>query len=249
MEEQLKLLIELQEIDSFILSIAEKIESLPRRLEQFKHPLKEESESVQKAEAKSDVLNKKKKEKDMELDEIQDRINKLKARSSEIKTNKEYEAHIKEIEGFEKSKYKMEDEILSLMEDIENYSGYLKEKKMKVKKAEDEFQLQEKVLEEEKKNLHSEMEMCKSKRRDFVAGIDEENYDQYMKLLDRMGGVAIVPTQNEICLGCNTNIPPQLYNDIKKNDRIITCYYCKRLLYYKEPAPSDKESREAPPAS
>ncbi len=250
MNEQLKFLVELQEIDSSILLIAEKIESLPGKLDRFKTPLNEAKGSVEKAKTRSEALNKRKKNKDLQLDEILDKIDKLKARSSEIKTNKEYEAHLKEIEGFEKNRHRIEDEILSLMEEIEKFSGGLQREEMKIRKVEDEFKQQEKVLEEEKKKLHSDMEMLKAKREDFAARIDEEDYNRYMNLLKRSGGEAVVRTKNEICLGCNTNIPPQLYNDIKKDEDVYNCYYCKRFLYYKEePVTSDKESQEAPPVS
>ncbi|MBI4838497.1 MAG: hypothetical protein HY806_05025 [Nitrospirae bacterium] len=33
-------------------------------------------------------------------------------------------------------------------------------------------------------------------------------------------------------MGCHTNIPPQLFNDIKDNDDILTCCYCHRMLYH-----------------
>jgi predicted nucleic acid-binding Zn-ribbon protein len=240
LNEQLIFLVELQEIDSSILSLADKIESLPKKLEQFKSPLKEAETSFQKIKSKYDDLNKRKKNKDQELEEIQDKINKLKSRSSEIKTNKEYEAHLKEIEGVAKNKYKIEDEILSLMEDIENSAKDLQKEDMKIRKSEDDFKQQEKILEEEKKKFHTEMEMNKAKRKDFVSRIEKETYNQYMTLLNRLGGLAVVPASNEVCLGCHYNIPPQLYNDIKKNDDLYNCFYCKRFLYY-------KNSRETAP--
>ncbi|GBD95902.1 MAG TPA: hypothetical protein ENG83_00845 [Nitrospirae bacterium] len=248
MNEQLRRLVELQEIDSVIISLADKIELLPDKLDQFKTPLEEASASFQKFKLKHEELNKRKKNKDLELEEIQDKINKLRSRSAEIKTNKEYEAHLREIEGFEKSKSKIEDEILTLMEDIENFTKNLQEEELKIRKAEDDFQEREKLLEEEKKKLNIEMELQKAKRKDFIAGIDKEIYAQYMTLLNR-SGLAVVPAKNEVCLGCNYNIPPQLYNDIKKNEDIYTCFYCKRFLYYKEPSPDGSKSGETAPVS
>ncbi|HDZ61538.1 MAG TPA: hypothetical protein ENH40_00120, partial [Nitrospirae bacterium] len=46
--------------------------------------------------------------------------------------------------------------------------------------------------------------------------------------------------RKEICKGCNTNIPPQLYNDIRSNkDDIFTCYYCSRFLFYSDASAQD----------
>lgn len=232
MNEQLKLLIELQEIDTTILSIAEKIESLPGKLEQFKSPFKEANNAYQNIKTQIDTLSKNKKNKELEAEDLQEKINKFKSRSKEIKTNKEYEAFLREIEGFEKDKFKIEDDILLLMEKLETLVKNSQKEEVKVKKADEDLKKQEKLIEEEKSKFHTEMEMFKTRRKEFVAKIDSEIYEQYMNLLKRSGGLAVVPARNEICLGCNTNIPPQQYNDIRKNDSIFNCYYCKRYLYY-----------------
>jgi len=244
LHEQLKLLISLQEIDSAILSIAEEIELLPRRLEKHKAHLKEVNASFEKIKAKYGELNKKKKQKYDELEEVEDKINKLKAKSSEIKTNKEYESYLKELKTFENNKGRIEDEILSIMEAIETLSEDVKQEEAKFKKAEEDFRQEEKTLEEERNKLHSEMEMYKIKRKDVVRKMDGEIYEKYMSLIKSGGGIAVVQTQNEVCLGCHTNIPPQLYNDIKNDEDIFTCCYCNRFLFYPSQATPDMPGKE-----
>lgn len=240
MNEQLKLLIELQALDTAIVSIADNMELLPRKLAQFEDPLKESRTLYESIKKKVETFNKKKHDKDLELDEVQDKIDKLKSRSSDIKTNKEYEAHRKEIEVFENNIHKIEDTILVLMEEIEAFEGEVQKEEEKVKKAEEDFKTQESLIEEKKNKLKSEIDMYKAKRNDFAARIDKDIYDQYMQKFDRLGGLAVVQVKNEICLGCNTNIPPQLYNDIKETGKTYTCYFCKRFLYYQEPSPADE---------
>ena len=228
--------------------MADRIDEVPRQLNQYGAPLKAASESLQKSQAKFESLKKKKKERDLKLDEIQEKITKLKTRSSDIKTNKEYEAHKKEIEGFEKNIYQIEDDILVLMEEMEGFEKSLKEDESRVKKDEDVFKQQEKLLVEEQDKLRVELEAQKAKRNEFASQIEKDYYNQYMALLKRLGDKAVVETRNEICLGCNTNIPPQLFNDIKKDEGSYSCYYCKRFLYYLAPAPVEEKSRDLPPA-
>lgn len=233
MNDQLNLLIMLQEIDSSILSIAYKIESLPGRLEKVKIPLKDATASLEKNKTRYEELGKEKKSREYELEDIEVKIKKLKERTKEIKTNKEYEAHLKEIEKTEKNKYQIEEGILSTMESLELTAKELKEEEAKLKKAEDNLGQEERALEEEKKALYTEMEAYKAKRRDIVKQIGEEIYEQYIGLMKSREGIAVAPTKNEVCLGCHTNIPPQLYNDIKTTDDIFTCCYCNRILYHK----------------
>jgi len=249
LNDQLKLIIELQELDTAIVSIADNIALLPRKLAQFEDPLKEASTLFESIKKKSETLNKKKHDKDLELDEVQDKIDKLKTRSNDIKTNKEYEAHRKEIETFEKNIYKIEDDILVLMEAIEAFAGDVQKEEEKVKSAEENFKIQGKLIEEEKIKLNSEIDICKAKRDDFATRIDKNIYDQYMQKFERLGGLAVVQVENEICLGCNTNIPPQLYNDIKETSKTYTCYYCKRFLYYQEPPAAAENPQATTPSS
>ncbi len=239
MNEQLKLLIELQEIDSSILSLNDKIESFPERLNASKTHLEKAIAAFKKVKSRHEELIKKKKEKDYDIDEKQEAINKLKTRMGDIKTNKEYEAYLKEIEVFQKIKYDAEEEVISAMEEIESIAGDLKSNEAMVTEAEVELERDGKELEEERKRLEQEMEVHRSRRNVALEKIESENYSQYMKNLKRLGGIAIAPAADEICKGCNTNMPPQLFNDLKDNDKIIKCYYCGRFLYIKE--------KESPP--
>ena len=249
MYEQLKFLIELQEVDSLILSLAEKIDELPRHLEKYKAPLREATALYQKEKSRHEVLKKRKKEKDQQLDEMQDRIEKLKSKSKDVKTNREYEAHLREIQGCEQNVQKIEDELLDIMEEIDSFEKEMKEEEAKLKKAEDEFKKQEAVLEGEQKKIRERLEGVKARRKEHADRISEENYGQYMNLMKRLGDMAVVEARDEICMGCHTNIPPQLYNDIRKNDNLYTCFYCKRFLYFRDSASPDARSPETPPSS
>ncbi|MCK5512113.1 MAG: hypothetical protein KAI96_04855 [Thermodesulfovibrionia bacterium] len=231
MNEQLSLLISLQDIDSTILSIAEEIEILPNKLDKAKAPLKEIHTSFESNKSEHEKLDKKKKEKYSDLEDTQQKINNLKAKGKEIKTNKEYEAHLKEIKNFEERKDQLEEEILFIMETLDTLLKDFKKVEEKLKKAEENYKKEEKILEDEKNKLYSEMEIHKIKRKDIVRKVEEEIYEEYMILIKTGGGRAVVQTRNEICFGCNTNIPPQLYNDIKADKGIYNCYYCNRFLF------------------
>jgi len=234
LNEQLKFLISLQEIDTAISSIEEKIKNLPLRLEKVKSRLKETSASFEKIKAEYNKTEKKKKDKYDELENIQEKIAKLKAKSTEIKTNKEYEAYLKEVKTLEDNKYQIEEEILSIMEVVETLAKGIKKEEAKVREAQEALAQEEKAIDDEKNKLFSEMEIYKIKRADIVSKMDLEIYERYKSIAENYNGIAVVETKDEVCLGCNTNIPPQLYNDVKDNHNIYTCYHCNRFLYYKE---------------
>ncbi len=234
MKEELKLIIQLQEIDSAIVQKRIETERLPEEIRRHRRPLEEAERAYAKVKQRHDSLEKKRKEKELELKEINDRIERLKARTSEIKTNKEYQAHLKEIESVEKEKYLVEDDILYMMEEQEEVSGALKAALTQIEEEKGRLQSIQKELDARGAAIGRELEELKQRRAVLVRMIPADLYDRYMDVLQKSNGLAVVEARDEVCLGCNMSIPPQLYVEIKTADGLIQCPQCGRFLYRKE---------------
>ncbi len=232
-KEQLRGLIELQEIDSKILDIKRILDNIPFRISEAEKPLKDLQSSLEVIKQKLASLEKEKRNKELQLDDTNEKINKLKSRFKEIKTNKEYQAYLKEIELLEKERYKIEDDILIAMEEIDIISKQLKLEEDKQKKEKEKIESFKNSIKQEKTEREEELKKFKELRMRLVEKLDEEIYDQYINLLETYNGLAVVEAENEICQGCNMNIPPQLFVELKKNEDIIRCPQCRRILYYK----------------
>ncbi|PYQ47770.1 MAG: hypothetical protein DMF78_22875 [Acidobacteria bacterium] len=50
------------------------------------------------------------------------------------------------------------------------------------------------------------------------------------------GGVAVAQAQDGMCQVCHVKLRLQMYADLKRNEEIVQCPACNRILYY-EPAP------------
>lgn len=209
---------------------------MPLKISEVEIPLKGEEAVLSKLKQENEILGKKKREKESQLDDLNEKIRKLKARTTEIKTNKEYQAHLKEIESAEKELHDLEDEILVIMEEIDTFSKDIKlaEERIKAEKSKVEAikeKIESGILESQK-----ELESLKEKREKIVESMSGEVYNLYMSLMESGGGVAVAEVKEEVCQGCNMNIPPQLYVEIKRNEDIIQCPQCHRILYYKSPS-------------
>jgi len=231
----LKLLVDLQQRDSLILEKRRFIDKVPLRIFEVDEPLKKAKLELENIKKKNEAALRKKKEKESELSETQEKIRKMKARISDLKTNKEYQAYQKEIEGSEKEITAIEDVILQLMEEIDAVSKEQKAKEAAVNaeiKKIDAFkaELDAEVLKNER-----ELALLKQERAGAVARIDPDVYKTYMRiLLDSGDGVAVTTARNELCSGCDMNIPPQLYVEISKNHELLQCPQCRRILYVPE---------------
>lgn len=234
MKEQLGLLVELQKIDSVIIEKTNLINAIPGKITSFDEQLKAAQALYDKQKTKYEAVEKKKKDKEAALEDMAEKLKKLKARLNDIKTNKEYQAHQKEIETAEKQRYGLEDEILALMEMLEAANRELAIEKTKIAVEKERIEAFRKKLEEEVRAAEKELEKVKASRTGHVKNIDEELYKLYFKVLKTKRGLAVVEARNERCLGCNMNIPPQLFVELKKDDAgIIQCAQCDRILYWK----------------
>ncbi|MDA8168537.1 MAG: C4-type zinc ribbon domain-containing protein [Nitrospiraceae bacterium] len=236
MNAQLKLLIELQEMDTLIIEKNSLVKQIPRQILTREKPLKEAQAALEAKRREHDALLKQKKTKDLELEEMDQKIKKLKGRTSEIKTNKEYQAHLKEIEAAEKERFSYEDGILAIMEQIEASEKALRTEGASVKEEDAKLDAMRRELDIRKAGAEKELEGLKAKRTEFVKSIEPDVYALYMHQLKKHNGLAVAEARGEVCKGCNMNIMPQLFVEIRKNEQINQCPQCDRILFYKEEA-------------
>ena len=105
-------------------------------------------------------------------------------------------------------------------------------KTTEVKKAEG--KLKKNQLEKEHQESEKELLELNQKRKELSSLVDSALLKQYEFLKDRLGGVAVAEVRNATCLGCHMHIPPQLFNELHRRDRIIPCPSCLRILHLPE---------------
>ena len=234
MTEQLQLLVELQEIDSAIFKKNTLILAIPRKAQSAEKTLHDTRLSSEKQRQKYEELEKKKRDRERLFEETQERIRKLKARVSEIKNNREYQAHLKEIEAVERERHAIEDEILALMESLDAAQKDLRARESEVKAEGEKVDAFKRRLDAEIAAAEKELDALRLRRGRMVERIEPAAYELYFRLLESAQGLAVVEARDEVCRGCNMNIPPQLFVELKKSERLIQCPQCGRILFWKK---------------
>ncbi len=233
MEHNLNLLLNLQKFDSLILEKQAIIEEIPTKISEVEGPLNKAQAVLDKLRQGYESGEKKRRDKERELDEINEKIRKLKARTTDIKTNKEYQALLKEIETAEKERNALEDEILNIMEEIETSSKQIKLEESKLGSEKDKVDAYRERLKGEVYEAEKELLALREERTKIVDSIDKELYSLYMRLIESGKGIAVAEAKEEVCQGCNMNIPPQLFVEIKRNEEILQCPQCHRILFFR----------------
>jgi predicted nucleic acid-binding Zn-ribbon protein len=239
----IRLLVRLQQADSLIFERRRFIDKVPLRVNEVDEPIKNARAELEKIKQKGEALLRKKRDKEKSLEEIQDKIRKMRARVSEIKTNKEYQAHLKEIESSEREISGVEDQILQLMVDIDASQKEQAEREKSVGREADKINAFKKELDAEVGKLEKELSQLLEERARIVSSLDPDMYATYLALLKAGNGLAVTRAKDELCQGCDMNIPPQLFVEIKKNEEIIQCPQCRRILYYADEEPEKGSPR------
>ncbi|HEY3278178.1 MAG TPA: C4-type zinc ribbon domain-containing protein [Syntrophorhabdaceae bacterium] len=234
MEQQLKTIFEAQQVSTQIRAHEKKIWSAPKKIHEMDASLAELTDRVGRAKAVIEELEKDRRKKEKEIEGEREKVKKLQAKLYEVKTNKEYQALLKEIELAKEGNDKTEEEVLILMEKVEELKKDMEGAAKELKKQEAEAAVERKRLEEEIRSVDAVVTDLRKTRDALLALVDEELRSTYTTLLERREGLAVVNVKNGVCLGCFMNIPPQLYIEATRNRQLILCPSCNRIFYFME---------------
>lgn len=231
MNPQLPRLIELQALDRRILEIKDQQRHIPTLIDAAEAPLREATRSLQEATARADALTRERRDRERDLEAHEAQVEKMKARLSELKTNKEYQAYLFEIDLANKRKGEIEEHILLLMERVEQAQREVKQFQAKAAELTKAFGQEKTRLEALAVRLVAELAELDQKQKDVAATVDRGLLDRYHRLKAGRKDLALAAVKNGICQGCRLQIPPQLVAEVRRSQELQTCSYCQRILY------------------
>jgi len=232
LKEQLVRLIELQRMESAADGIQAKKENLPIRMNELEQEYTSVCDVVEAQRTQVDGLRKRRKEKDSQLQAGQESLKRTRERLFEVKTNKEYQSMLKEIEIFEGKNSRLEDEVISLLDELDRLEAELKVQERDLEDRRRLYEEERRNMEEELNSLNGELEDCTRKNAEIRKEIPAEILRKYEKIKGIGRGLAVVAVWKEVCGGCHMTIPPQLYNDLQKTKALTTCPNCNRIIYW-----------------
>ena len=231
MNSDLKQLIRLQSIDLSIQELRTRVDRFPGISKALDEKLRSAQTGVEaaKEKAKSNQGNRKKLE--GEITTIEGKISKYRDQMMSVKTNEEYRALQHEIEHAQQGIRKIEDDILNLMLEAETGQTDLKAAEALLKEDQQKVQVERKQLEEENKRDLGALDGYLKERKDIEGTVSSDLVFQYDRVRKHRGGIGVAPARNEKCEICQVRIRPQVFQLIRKNDQIIACDACQRILY------------------
>lgn len=169
---------------------------------------------------------------ELEIDTDKETIKKYRNQQGQIKNNDQYRALEREIRENLGRIRELEEREIALMEAAEPIKTSVAETEAALKQDEASVEVDIKALDERMKNIDAEVEEARKNRLAMTEGIDETWLSRYTRIFNNKGDYAFVPVENGTCGGCHMKVPPQLVQDAKRGDSMVSCSYCGRLLYW-----------------
>jgi uncharacterized protein len=241
MQNQLSYLVQLQQLDKTIQRVLVNAKENPKKIEQISLETQEVEGNLKIFLQERDEIKKQRRDLEREVEALDEKIKKSQVKLMEVKTNKEYRAMLTEIDESKKNKVGKEDLLLEFLERLEE--GVEKEKVLKKALETNiaEAKLKKADLEQKAQGFEKELTRLERERKDLTALIESALLRQYEFLRDRLKGVAVAEAKEASCLSCHMQIPPQMFNELHRQDRIITCPSCLRILYLSGPKEAEGE--------
>ena len=232
LQNTLRLLIELQEIEKKVRTLTEQKARAPIQIAMMKE---EESKAAGRVAGKQEMLKsaqRSRKELEREVEELEGRHKKSKQRLLEVKSNKEYQATLKEIDDIEDLIRRREDRILEQMEVAESVANEVREYERLLSEARKRLGQEGTQLEKEAAKADTFIASLEKEKERLKPQIPVETWQKYQLLSANRGGIALAPVNQSTCQVCHMNLPPQLFIDLQRNEKMMYCPNCQRILYW-----------------
>jgi predicted nucleic acid-binding Zn-ribbon protein len=220
----------LQEIDDRIDRYERNLARLPKEIREIARNLVTTRREIGEAKERIEELEKEMRAKERDLNTEQEKIKVSERRLLNIKNQKEYNALSRQVKLGKRVVGEIEETVLEFMGESEtlkkslerkelDYAGF--EKGLEEKKAEE-----QRLAEEAKKDL-----ALLNKEKDKISREVERKYLKRYQTVKNALGSALAELEDGSCGACHIAIPPQLGIRVLKQEELILCPSCHRILF------------------
>lgn len=241
-EDKLKSLYELQQIDSKIDEITKLRGELPLEVEDLEDEVAGLQTRLTKLEEELKESNSSISAKKNEIKEHQALIEKYTKQQNNVRNNREFNALSKEIE-FKELEIELAEKHIKEFSETENF------KKQTIKEAKEALKQKTTILKEKKSELKAVIAETEKDEKDLqkksealLNELEERLASAYKRIrMNARNGLAVVTVNRDACGGCFNKIPPQRQLDIRARKKILVCEHCGRILIDKYINDDDNE--------
>ncbi len=238
MHADLERLIRLQQLEDQAEKARRTIAEEPIRQQELDEKLAAEQQTLEDQRQRLTANQVARRATEKELAEVQSRLSKFKEQMMAVKTNREYQAMQKELEVAGEEIRRLEDHLLERMLEQDDVTAHVKQADLEFAKAKADIEAERAALARDVQQSHVQLREVAIEREALVPQIPQNLVAIFDRVMRHHKLAAVAEARDGRCSICNVRLRPQVYNDLHRNDSIIQCDSCHRILYYTaRPAP------------
>jgi uncharacterized protein len=234
LQKKLKMLDELQSIDLKIDGYKGEKEALLEEFAALEGKVSGARSAIAENNAELETLEEEKGKLEEGIATEQENIRRSEANQKEIKTQKEYQAVSKEIATAKKLGAELEEQLLQKIGQLEELRAAISGHEENLSSLEQNIEAQKGEVQGRIDRLEEDIARVTVLREEIVSGLPAAMMRRYGMLREQRRGIAVVEARGGSCLGCNMQLPPQLYNTLFRVDELINCPHCQRILVLRQ---------------
>lgn len=227
----LEILQELQKIDLEIDRLEYNKNTYPKHIEQLNETLNTEKKKVEVKRQSLLDLEKKKKSLELDLADQEGKVKKSEEKMMAVKSNEEYQAMKREIEGTRQENGLIEEQILEVMLQIDDVKNSLNQFEAETAKRSQSVSQEIQKVQNDLSHIDEALTEKNKLRQGKVQELSSDTLSVYQRIRTKES-LAVSELIRGKCVGCSMTLPPQLYNQVQKGDAIHFCPNCLRILIY-----------------
>ena len=229
-----ELLLKLQGLDYQLIELERSKEYLPDMIATLEAEIKASKAAVDEAKDQLEATRLEHRRLELRVKEKTVELERLKNQMQLIKTNKEYDALSREIDHVRSEITAAEDAILAAMQAIENLGTEIETKTAELSEVQKRNGAQLKNIKSEMDSVGDKIKIKQGDRANVLVRLEAPLVAIYERVRKGKGSGAVVAVRNKACSGCFKTLPPQLVQEIRRAERVITCDSCGRILIWDE---------------
>jgi len=232
MQKDIELLLKMQEIDYYIGELERSKDYLPDMIANLKKETEDCFEASRNYQNRLTEAKLEQKKLELEVAAQKEALEKYQDQMLRIKTNKEYDALVRQIDECKEAISSGEDRLLMLMGEIEELTAKVEEYQGKCEEVSRNNSAQLEALQSQIDSVEEKQKLREEERKLLTARISKNVMVVYERIRRGRGGMAVVSVKRRACGACFKQLEPQLVQEIRRGERLITCDSCGRILVW-----------------
>lgn len=229
-------LVELSKIDTQIDSFEPRLKKAQKELSQKQDELRDVSEKIQNIISEIKDINSQQTQTNAHITEFATKIKEISKKTSQVKTDRESKALKIEEDVTKEQLDAANDDLQKYEKLIENKNALKNELEDKKKEIQKEIENLESSSKNEVEAIQKDRKKVYDKKDKLIVQMNQKILSFYEKVRKWAGNTSVVEVKKQACYGCFMKINDKTYAAILKDDDIVSCPHCGRILYVSQKA-------------